>query len=1088
MLHLIRGRSGTGKTTFLFEKIRQCLAENRECILLVPEQNAVAAEKKAARDFRDVDTFSLEILNFRRLANHVFRSVGGLAGESIDKCGKEILMWRVVASLLPFLTEYANLSPADTFSLKLLLDTCEGLRRRRVTPSMLERAAGKVTQTKLKNKLNDLSLILSSYSGFLKEDFSDVTEQTDRLIDLLGRENFFAGKTVFLDSFDGFTGQEYALLEKIFAQADEVWVTLVFDPSDRSPLFTPTGKTRSALLRLADSFEEIDLGENRSFASEGLRLLEKNFPLVLPRTTLACGEELRVFECADRYDECLAVAEDIARRVREEGARYRDFAVICRDPGRYEGLIDFAFDSLSLPLFTSRRVDLGEKAIVKYIFTALTLTKNGWQTEDVILHLKTGLTALSPRECDLVETYARRWSVKGKRWTNDDGWTANPDGFRPLNEKSAARLAELNEIRQRFVQPLIKMEENFSGRSTVRDKCAALFTFLCENGIPARLAERASLSGSGEEDKRVWKTVVDALDKLVLTAGEVETDTEQFIALLKMLLSATDIGVLPTSTDEVLFGSAAALRTNGVKHTYLIGCNNGIFPGEVKENALFSDAEKREILSTGTDFLPENSEEIYDEIFFFYRAASTPSRSLTFTHLVREDGKVLSPSFLLGNIISLFSLSPIRHADAPLLSRAEGYTHSFPLLTEYPMTSVALALEEIYRADPSLSESLRKRKIPLTLEKLSLSPETANSLFGKDLSLSQSKTDAYVKCPFSFFLKYLLCAEEEEESRMSRAEIGSYFHHVFENVLRHFCSEGAFEKEKYDGEKQEYTRRVTEDYLKSITNDKEPEPKLVAFFERLRTHAVRLADDLAEEIGQAEFRPILFEQKIDEKHIPPLLCPMPDGGQVSLRGIIDRVDEYETEEAVYLRVIDYKSGSKQFSFESIEHGLDIQTLVYLFALCENYRKDKPVLPAGAAYYQATPSTLSFSVTSSAEEVEKKGKSGIIRSGVWLRDPDVLKKMDRELKGKYTCAKFGSDNKMEESDFLIPPERFDELKKLLRAKIAGIGTGIKQGHFDADPLKSEQEKIDACKYCPYSPVCRRDRNENENNEEGEDENG
>ena len=134
MIHFLYGRAGSGKSFEVFEQIADRLSQGKPCLLLVPEQQAVISEKRAAARFAGLNTFSLEILNFKRLANHVFRQAGGLFGQSIDSNGKRILMWRILASLIPFLKEYQNVSPADTALVDLLLSTCESLRQRRITP------------------------------------------------------------------------------------------------------------------------------------------------------------------------------------------------------------------------------------------------------------------------------------------------------------------------------------------------------------------------------------------------------------------------------------------------------------------------------------------------------------------------------------------------------------------------------------------------------------------------------------------------------------------------------------------------------------------------------------------------------------------------------------------------------------------------------------------------------------------------------------------------------------------------------------------------------------------------------------------
>ena len=49
---------------------------------------------------------------------------------------------------------------------------------------------------------------------------------------------------------------------------------------------------------------------------------------------------------------------------------------------------------------------------------------------------------------------------------------------------------------------------------------------------------------------------------------------------------------------------------------------------------------------------------------------------------------------------------------------------------------------------------------------------------------------------------------------------------------------------------------------------------------------------------------------------------------MTLNGKIDRMDLCEEDEKVFLKIIDYKSGSTKFDLTSVFHGLQLQLMVY----------------------------------------------------------------------------------------------------------------------------------------------------------------
>ncbi len=70
-------------------------------------------------------------------------------------------------------------------------------------------------------------------------------------------------------------------------------------------------------------------------------------------------------------------------------------------------------------------------------------------------------------------------------------------------------------------------------------------------------------------------------------------------------------------------------------------------------------------------------------------------------------------------------------------------------------------------------------------------------------------------------------------------------------------------------------------------------------------------------------------------------------------GKIDRVDLMDRDGVRYLRVVDYKTGKKEFRLSDIVYGMNMQMLIYLAALCENGGKRYGEFqPAGVLYMPA----------------------------------------------------------------------------------------------------------------------------------------
>lgn len=66
-----------------------------------------------------------------------------------------------------------------------------------------------------------------------------------------------------------------------------------------------------------------------------------------------------------------------------------------------------------------------------------------------------------------------------------------------------------------------------------------------------------------------------------------------------------------------------------------------------------------------------------------------------------------------------------------------------------------------------------------------------------------------------------------------------------------------------------------------------------------------------------------------------------DEETMRLKGRIDRIDLYETEDEVLVKVVDYKSGNKVFDLQEFYYGLQMQLVVYLNAALEMEQRIHP---------------------------------------------------------------------------------------------------------------------------------------------------
>ena len=1087
----------------LWEILSVYAEKDEKTLVMVPEQQVLEVEQLVCKLNC---SRKMEVSSFRRLANSIFRRFGGLRYHYIQKGAKYVVMWRALASVAPGLKEYKNVSSDDISMLRLLVATVEELKLYGILPEHLDQAAEEAENEKLKNKLSDISLLYSAYHHILHEKHDDASDDVWRAAEIAENRGFFNNTHVLLVSFDGFTYEETALLRVMFTEAKSLLATLAYDKNDRRNIFLRLKETDRLLRTLASDasltveerslVDEMALSEIDYFAKN---IWQKDIKgEVFSEKTPEDGG-IRAVKCPGVYEEARFIACDIMRRVMS-GARFRDFAIVTRNPDRYLGILDAALEGVGIPYFFSARKTLTSLPLVRMLFAAFDIVNYHFRLEDMVSYMRCGLSGLSLEECDALEEYATLWKISGKRWYDSYGWQMNPSGFSlTFSEEASEKLLVLNQLREKLVTPLVGFFEAFSLKATVKSVSEALVKFLFALKIPELLSNHAELAYSyfgkiidREEYALLYDSLLSSLDQLVEVAGDLPVTSREYGRLLSALLAEADIGRLPARFDEVTVGSAELLRKSDIRHVYVMGLCQGEFPSADFESGCFDNDEKEALAAAGLTFSLDTQRRIADEKLFFYRSVTSAEKSATLSFSFRDaSGKEKFPSSCFQDTLSLLDGREAEEYDklpkeALLYGGADIFTYA--VQNGYCLTGDGV---------PSYADFALTQALTADREE-NLSKEVSNALFGKKMPLSQSKMDRFVLCPFSYHCTYSLQLAPEKSGKFEGMDVGSFIHKIFEAF---FSCLGGRLKTVEDDEARAILSDVMDTYAATLIQGN-PSRRFKALINRLKKTCVILVMNLLAEFRLSDFEPRFFELPISpygEEGVISETIPISDTQSVIFKGVIDRVDVYEKGDDVYFRVVDYKIGNKEFSMSDVFMGLNMQMLLYLFALSSDSSgsfakllscKGKPI-PAGVLYF-------SFgSQTKQKERGEDKRKDDqekilqqiekrIKRSGLLLNDKEILTAMENTLEGRFLPIKLNKEGDFagQTGTTLATLQELGELSKQIQNTVVSIATELAGGKAIA--TKEKKGKHDPCTFCRMKPICRTMQCESE--EEGEEQDG
>ena len=1073
MLTILIGRAKTGKSDTMLRRMAE-LGESSQQILLVPEHASHQAEVDVCSACGDTASRHAEVLSFRRLGERVLSITGGIADVTLDNGGKLLTLQRALLETAPQMTVYRKPSQKVGF-LEQMLALFDELRSYEVTPEILYQQAQDIDGA-THDKLTDLSLLYAAYEARLRRPGLDARDRMTKLCDHLEESGYVRDKDIFIDGFIYFNAQERRALAIFLRQARSVSVTLLGEVNSREEIFEPTLKTMSMLERLAASEgKPVKLLSLTNEDPSALGHLERHFfGENLPYEGDSTAIRLR--EAATVYSEVEQTAADIRRLLAAGKCRCRDITVAARNMTEYAGTIETVFERYGIPVYLSRRSDILEKPVLSLLTGVLSSISNGYEYEDMFRWLKTGLAGLTAEECDLLENYVLKWDIHGQTWLRDEDWTENPDGYgAPWNDRRQAVLTQVNQLRRRVREPLERLAAGLKAGETARDYVEALYGFMEELKLETALTERmhaqaeAGRMQEAEETAQLWEILCGVLDQFVEILGEEHLEQSEFERLFRLVLTQYSVGTIPVALDQVSVSEITRNDRHTTSYLFLLGANDHVLPDPGQSGGLLNEDDRQALALRGVELAPTGMERMGIELQNLYAALAQPTAGLTVSYPVTDvSGSELRPAFVVERLRKLFPELRVEHERADKVYRLSAVEPALEMAGQDPDGP----LWRYFQQEPDCARHLSAMERAAAARRGSLSPAAVRAIYGERVSMTASRLERMRSCHFAYFMEYGLRAKPREPASFDAPQIGTFLHYLLENVTRDVLGQGGFAAVD-NKELHRLTRQYIDQYAEQeLHNFQNRTPRFRYLFNRLRTNAYAIIDQVAEELRHSDFVPMAFELGFGGKDgtLPAVTISRPDG-ELRVGGKVDRVDGWIKDDKLYLRVVDYKSGKKKFDLANVRMGLDIQMLLYLFALQKEGAGyfGKEIESAGVLYLPAWDEILPAERGISPEALQKEREKTLKRSGLLLEDPAVLQAMEHEAltEPHYLPLRVGKDGNL--SGSLASAARLGKLGTYVDKLLCQISDELRSGNIDADPC-CHSEEDSQCRFCDWVSAC------------------
>lgn len=850
------------------------------------------------------------------------------------------------------------------------------------------------------------------------------------------------------------------------------------------------GKERRAgWMRNLETQCEFRHNRNHRFnEAPALRHLEQN--LFRYRVLPFEGEqqEIRMFETTAPRDEVHQTGLEIHRLVREEGLAFRDIAVIVGDLEGYAPYVETEFEQMEIPVFVDRTRGIVLNPMIEYIKSALELYRKDFSYEAVFHYLRSGLSDLQPDEVDLLENYCIQTGLRGYKsysrlFTHK---TAQMEG----DEEALARI---NELRERFMEQIQML--HMETKEPVKDYIDRLYDFLVENQVQKKLAafearfEQEGNAAKAREYAQIYRLVMELLEQMMNLLGEETIALEEFADILEAGFGEIEVGTIPQNVDRVVVGDMERTRLKQVKALFFLGVNDGNIPKNASKGGIISDMDREFLRESELELAPSPRQQMYIQRLYLYLNMTKPSRRLYLAYSkVNSAGKSIRPAYLIESVKRLFpaltvSFPQQQSSLEQIVTGREGEGILAEELREYVSGTLPEAKEqEFFTIYEAYGEEHLLGKRNLFTEAAfkryrdsGLSAVVARALYGRFLENSVTRLETYAACAYRHFLQYGLSLQEREEFSFETVDMGNVYH----AVLEQFAGKLAENHYTWFDFPQEFGERAVREALETyaatygdtVLYSSARNEYAITRMGRILTRTVFA---LQKQLRKGSFQPDAYELSFHSAdNLDSIKVSLSEAEKMRLQGRIDRIDVSEDREHVYVKVIDYKSGDKQFDLAALYYGLQLQLVVYMNAAMELEAKkhpDKSIVPAAMLYYHIDDPSVETAVELTDEEIDEQLMKQLRMHGVVNSDPYIVEKLDGEMEDKSDVipVERKKDGTFSARSSVLNEEDLQTVSDYVSKKIAEIGREILDGTISLNPYEKGNE--DACTWCAYRKVC------------------
>jgi ATP-dependent helicase/nuclease subunit B len=1059
-LRLLLGRTGTGKSTYIAQRIKEEIEQSPlggKLFWIVPTALSFATERKLLEAVPT--SLRAEVVHLHRLAGRANADLACGPLDPVNATGRRLLLAEVFEQVSGRLQVLHRVAPSVAF-LDAVLAVFDEMSQQRVSlehvEAALETAAtslaawndeyAALSGQSLLGKLRDLCVLYVAWKQALQtRDLHNPADLYEMVRPHLHRWNALAGARLFVDGFSDMTESELEFVLDMAECAEETVIALCLDPAwvgrSRVPVTAPqVFAPQAARLygRIVEGCRKRQLPIERqvfpgraAHLPSGIDGLERHL-FGAPAPVPLAGDGIHVAAAQNRRVEADGVARELRRLHHERTVPFADMLVLVPDVSEYAPYLREAFHRYDIPHYMEEFSALAEHPLAKFLLAALQCVEENFSLSAVIRLLKNDFCGLSRDDADWLETYSRQYEVAGPNlWLADSAWqfasSLREPGSADADSSEDQRADRLRRQVAAFLQPLY--QQLCRETCTAKELAQALWQLLQAVGAKKTVAEwmvseDAALSPvEASLHEQAWQRIMGLLNDLWTTVPDTPLQRAFLFSVVKHDIASQTLASIPAGLDEVLVTDYS--RALGVQAPVVVvmGAADGVLPRRWRSHGLLSDEERVQFHRLFGQPLGATAEERQlAERFVVYSVLTRATERLYLTYpLSDSEGKEIRPAAVVGQIRNLFQDGVERETlwTSSTVEQADDFAWLAPKAALDALVQSLRGDREENRLQPEvlaahyrwwMEDDARRSQLLNALAGLvhktaatPLPPATAEALFGRPLRLNAYQLESFAACPFQHFVTFGLKLQEDVTPDVTAAARGTVVHDALSGFIARHGQDVERWRTLSDEEAVASMREVFDDVLSSPKTRMWSQRAVRRYQSREIWNVLeRAAVVLTRHARYGTFSPVAAEVAFggdSDRDLPGMEVSFGNGAVAVLRGRIDRIDAIQGPDGeLMFRIIDYKSSHLDLDLSEVEYGLRLQLPIYA-AVVERFSErlfGRTAQPVGLVYLPIVRKTVLRKAPLAESAAEQDSIKQMRARGWLLSDRDVLEAMDRRL--------------------------------------------------------------------------------------------